>query len=154
VSPEEVVDYVYAVLHSRAYRDKHKEALKTAFPRVPIPTDDSGFERLATIGARLRDLHLLRAAECDELITSYPIAGTDVVESVAHREEKVWINSEQYFGNVSEDVWTMRIGGYQPAQKWLKDRKGRSLNNYELVHYQRIIAVLAKTATIMDEIDA
>jgi hypothetical protein len=153
VTPEEVVDYVYAVLHSPAYRDRHKNALKTAFPRVPIPTDDSEFKRLARIGRRLIDLHLMRAAECEELITSYPIAGTDRVESAAHREEKVWINSEQYFGNVSDDVWTMRIGGYQPAQKWLKDRKGRTLNSHELVHYQRIIAVLAATRSLMTEID-
>jgi hypothetical protein len=38
---------------------------------------------------------------------------------------KVWINGERWFENVPEAVWNFRIGGYQPAQKWLKDRAGK-----------------------------
>jgi hypothetical protein len=44
-------------------------------------------------------------------------------------------------------------GGYQPAQKWLKDRKDRTLSNAEIEHYQKIIGALAETDRILGEID-
>ena len=65
----------------------------------------------------------------------------------------VWINNEQYFGDVPEIAWNFYIGGYQPAQKYLKDRKGRKLTNDEIEQYQRIIKVLIETEKIMREID-
>jgi len=52
---------------------------------------------------------------------------------------KVWINSTQYFDEVPQIAWDFYIGGYQPAQKWLKDRKGRKLNFEDIQHYQKII---------------
>ena len=45
--------------------------------------------------------------------------------------------------------WTFFIGGYQPAQKWLKDRKGRGLSYDAVKHYQKIIKILAETDRIM-----
>ena len=66
---------------------------------------------------------------------------------------KVWINEVQYFDGVPEVAWNFYIGGYQPAQKWLKDRKGRILTSEEIEHYQKIIVVLVETNRIMKEID-
>lgn len=86
-------------------------------------------------------------------MTSYPIAGDNVVESVKYVDEKVFINPTQYFGGVSESVWIHPIGGYMPAQKWLKDRKGRTLTNDDIMHYQRMIVALAETARVMGEVD-
>ena len=63
------------------------------------------------------------------------------------------INKEQFFGGVPEVAWNFWIGGYQPAQKWLKDRKGRELRNEDIEHYQKIIVALAETDRIMREID-
>ena len=45
------------------------------------------------------------------------------------------------------------IGGYQPAQKWLKDRKDRTLSNADIEHCQKIIVALTETERIMQEID-
>jgi hypothetical protein len=45
------------------------------------------------------------------------------------------------------------IGGYQPAQKWLKDRKGRVLSFEDIQHYQKIIVTLVETDRLMKEID-
>jgi hypothetical protein len=86
--------------------------------------------------------------------TTYPIAGDDVVEKVKYEDGKIWINDQQYFGNVLETAWSFYIGGYQPAQKWLKDRKGRKLSSDDLDHYQKIINILLETDRIMKEIDA
>jgi hypothetical protein len=62
------------------------------------------------------------------------------------------INAEQYFDNVPRIAWEFHIGGYQPAQKWLKDRKGRALSFDDVVHYQKIIKILTETDRIMGDI--
>jgi hypothetical protein len=81
------------------------------------------------------------------------VAGSDTVENLAYKNEKVMINVKQYFGNVPAVAWNFYIGGYQPAQKWLKDRKNRILTNADIEHYQKIIVALVETDTIMKEID-
>ncbi|MEK7524144.1 MAG: type ISP restriction/modification enzyme [Patescibacteria group bacterium] len=81
------------------------------------------------------------------------ISGSDTVDKISYREEKVFINADQYFGDVPEVAWNFYIGGYQPAQKWLKDRKGRTLTNEDIEHYQKMIVALMETDRIMKEID-
>jgi type I restriction-modification system DNA methylase subunit len=154
VSPEDIFDYIYAVLHSPNYREKYKEFLKIDFPRVPYPKDTKTFKKLVAFGAELRSLHLLESPRVNQFITTYPIAGSDTVEKLAYKNGNVFINAEQYFGNVSEVAWNFYIGGYQPAQKWLKDRKGRALTNTDIEHYQKIIVALVETNRIMKEIDS
>jgi len=153
VSPEDILDYIYAVLHLPSYREKYKEFLKIDFPRVPYPKDIKNFRKLVALGAELRLLHILESPKLNQFVTAYPIVGSDTVEKLAYKKEKVFINSEQYFGNVPEVAWDFYIGGYQPARKWLKDRKGRTLTNNDIEHYQKIIVALAETNRIMREID-
>ena len=50
-------------------------------------------------------------------------------------------------------VWEFYIGGYLPAQKWLKDRRGRILCLKNIMHYQKIIVALAETDSMMKDID-
>ncbi len=66
---------------------------------------------------------------------------------------KVFINPNQWFEAVPDLAWNFHIGGYQPAQKWLKDRKGRTLSFDDVRHYQKIIKVLSETHRIMQEIE-
>ncbi|MFA6309798.1 MAG: type ISP restriction/modification enzyme, partial [Clostridia bacterium] len=66
---------------------------------------------------------------------------------------KVFINATQYFDNVPELAWNFYIGGYQPAQKLLKDRKSRTLSYDDIIHYQKIIIALKRTAEIMEGIN-
>jgi hypothetical protein len=96
---------------------------------------------------------LLESPKVNQFITSYPIEGSDEVEKINYSNGKVFINQIQYFGNVPEIAWNFYIGGYQPAQKWLKDRKGRALTNEDIEHYQKIIVALTETDRIMKEID-
>jgi len=154
ISPEDVFDYVYAVLHSTSYREKYKEFLKIDFPRVPYPKNKSSFSKLIKLGSELRTFHLLESPKVNKFITTYPVAGSDTVEKRPNfKNGKVFINDEQYFGNVPKVAWSFYIGGYQPAQKWLKDHKGLTLNNSDLEHYQKIIVALTETDRIMNEID-
>jgi len=153
ISAEDILDYIYAVLHSSTYRQKYKEFLKIDFPRVPYPKNEKQFDELVALGRELREIHLLESSKVSQFITTYPISGSDTVEKISYKDGKVFINSEQYFGNVPEIAWNFYIGGYQPAQKWLKDRKGRALSNSDIEHYQKIIVALVETDRIMKEID-
>ncbi len=152
-TPEDILDYIYAVLHSPSYRDKYKEFLKIDFPRVPYPKDKDTFNKLVALGNELRSFHLLESPKVNQYITSYQIEGTDAVEKIIYKNNSVYINSTQYFGNVPDVAWNFYIGGYQPAQKWLKDRRGRTLTNADIEHYQKIIVALTETNRIMIEID-
>jgi len=153
VTPENVLDYIYAVLHCPAYREKFKEFLKIDFPKLPYPKDNETFWQLVEKGKELRSLHLLESSKLQNFITTFPESGSEIVEKVKFENGKVFINEKQYFGNVPEIAWNFFIGGYQPAQKWLKDRKGQTLSNKDLEHWQKIIISLLETDKIMKEID-
>ena len=151
-SPIDILNYVYAVLHSRIYREKYNNFLKIDFPRVPYPKDQNTFGQLVGLGNQLRKLHLMEDSTL-KAIFQYPESGDNIVEKHVYKDGNVYINDEQYFANVPEVAWNFYIGGYQPAQKWLKDRKGQALQFEDIKHYQKIIATLQKTSEIMAEID-
>ena len=199
-APIDILDYIYAVLHSPSYREKYKEFLKIDFPKVPYPHHvgtgrdlsvleiQNKFWELVNLGSQLRQIHLLESEVVDKLITQYPEDGTNVVAKprfiissafvIPTKEEshptnsneesptkcdaslrqhdktgRVFINETQYFANVPEVAWNFYIGGYQPAQKWLKDRKDRELSYEDIRHYQKIIVALTETDRLMKEID-
>ena len=157
-TPEQIFDYIYGVLHTPSYREKYKEFLKIDFPRIPYPENKAEFERIVAIGNKLRKLHLME--EIPPQATSFDIEGDNVVSEIRFEKEildqvgediggKVYINKTQYFANVPELAWNFYIGGYQPAQKWLKDRKNRTLTYDDISHYRKIIAILIETHKLM-----
>ena len=152
-APIDLLDYIYAVLHSPKYRETYKEFLKIDFPRVPYPTHTKTFIELVKLGGELRRIHLLESPSVEKYITQYPEDGSNIVEKPIYKHGNVYINDTQYFANVPEVAWTFYIGGYQPAQKWLKDRKDRALDFEDILHYQKIIVALTETNRIMQEID-
>jgi len=151
--PEDVFYYAYAVFHSPTYRTRYAEFLKIDFPRLPLTSDKKLFTKLVEKGRELVGLHLLKGPRVDDFITTYPTAGDNKVGKVAFAGKKVLINEKQYFGNVPEDVWNFKVGGYQVCEKWLKDRKGRTLSGDDITHYQRVVVALKETIRLMKEID-
>ena len=105
------------------------------------------------LGGELRQIHLLESDVVEKYITQYPEDGDNVVTKPIYKEGNVYINATQYFANVPEVAWNFYIGGYQPAQKWLKDRKDRELTYEDILHYQKIIVALTETDRIMKGID-
>ncbi len=155
VTPEDILHYAYAVFHSPTYRTRYAEFLKIDFPRLPLTSDLKLFRALAAKGAELVGLHLMESPKLDQLVTGFPVKGDNVVEKVRYtdRDKRVWINKAQYFGGVPKNVWEFHIGGYQVCEKWLKDRKGRSLSYDDIQHYQKIVVALSETMRLMKEID-
>jgi len=160
-TPLDVLDYCYAVIHSPHYREKYQEFLKIDFPRVPFTDDTDLFFQLAEKGGKLRKLHLLEDISTD-FDTTFPENGS--MEVIKHEFEagennpefgKVWINDEQYFGDVPKIAWEFYIGGYQPLQKWLYYRKRDevTLTDDDIVHFQKIIVALTQTDKAMQEIN-
>ena len=119
---QELFDYIYAVLHSPSYRERYKEFLKIDFPRIPYPNNAETYHNLASKGAQLRHLHLMEHLPSETGVT-FPVVGSMQVDCYRWHNDRVYINADQYFENVPESAWKFHIGGYQPAQKWLKDRK-------------------------------
>ena len=170
--PIDILDYIYAILHSPTYREKYKEFLKIDFPRVPYPKDKETFWQLVKLGGEIRQIHLLESPAVNKFITQYPIDGDNIVTKIKFEENyevidgdtttlmdpvypfgRVYINDTQFFQMVPQAAWEFYIGGYQPAQKWLKDRKGRTLSFEDIMHYQKIIVALTETDRLMKEID-
>jgi type I restriction-modification system DNA methylase subunit len=177
-SEVKVFDYIYGVLHSPAYRETFAEFLKIDFPRIPYPPSPQVFRHVSEKGEQLRRLHLMEPAAIGDTPYRYEGEGDDVVASgfpkfeaarrasdpsprspdgespsPARGEGRVYINKDQYFDGVPRVAWEFHIGGYQPAQKWLKDRRGRALSWDDIGHYQRIVKILVETDRIMRAIE-
>ena len=151
VDPEDVFNYIYGVLHTPSYRERYAEFLKVDFPRIPYPKDADEFRRIAGIGAELVSVHLLRSPKLSDMFASeatFPVAGSNRIEAVKRDDGRVYVNAKQYFDNVPEAAWNAYVGGYQPAQKWLKDRKGRTLTADDVLHYKSIVLALLETGRL------
>ncbi len=164
--PEDIFAYIYAVLHSPAYRSRYAEFLKRDFPRVPVTKNINLFRTLCGLGGNLVSLHLMESGQPRKHITSFPVKGDNAVIKVGETKKKLkdvnktgkgklFINSSQYFDNLPEEVWNFHIGGYQVCYKWLYDRKkaGRKLSAEDIDHYHKIVVTLSETIRIMAEID-
>ncbi len=148
----QVFDYIYGVLHCPAYRETYAEFLKIDFPRIPWPTSADEFWDISAKGGILRKLHLMEPASIGETYYPFTGEGDNVSDKPRFEDGKVWINKTQYFADAPEVSWGFYIGGYQPAQKWLKDRKDRVLSFDDVKHYQRILKILSETDRVMQTI--
>ena len=153
ISPEDILGYLYAVLHSPAYRARYYAFLKYDFPRVPLTDDVLLFRKLAELGRALIAMHLGR-----NLPTTpkhrFEGEGDAVVAKYGYRDGKIWVNQNQHFTNVPAAVWEFEIGAYPVCEKWLKERRGSALSHTEIQEYQRILAAVAETLRLVEEIEA
>jgi predicted helicase len=151
--PIDVLDYIYAVLHSNIYREKYNEQLKTDFPRIKYPKDAEEFKSLKKYGIKLRKLHLMEKNIEVKNNINYPVDGNNEIGKIYYEDEKIYINETQYFEKISVEIWDYFVGGYRPAYQWLKERKGKNLNYENIKHFKNIIYVLSETIEIQKEID-
>ena len=168
VGPDDLFDYIVSILHSPRYRVRYKEFLKRDFPRIPLTSELGLFERLVQAGAELSQLHLMESPKLGRPITAYEGPSRPGVARVGWSDGTVWLDASKTsareghratkpgttgFQGVPEEVWDFQIGGYQVCHKWLKDRKGRTLSDEDIAHYQKIVVALSETIRIMAEID-
>lgn len=173
---EKIFHYIYAVLHSPAYRQRYAAFLRTDFPRIPIPGSRKVFDALAKLGAELVAWHLLEHPDAAAIDANHSApAGTVTwfgrdfaLNKVAEKSReladmqgtedkvgKVFINATSGFANVHQSIWQHTIGGYQVLHKWLDDRRkaGRSLSQDDIIHWLRVYAALQATQKLMVQVD-
>jgi predicted helicase len=155
-TPEDIFHYAYGVFHSPTYRSRYAEFLKIDFPRLPLTSSIELFRALAALGGELVSLHLMESPKLEKHITQFQGSRNAQVEKVTWSDDTVWLDKAQTtgFAAVPEPVWNFHIGGYQVCEKWLKDRKGRTLSAEDIAHYHKIVVALSETIHLMSEIDA
>ncbi len=158
-SPEAIFHYIYAILHAPTYREKYAESLRIDFPRIPFTSDKSLFTKIASLGKRLSDLHLLTSPELDPPACRFEGEGDSVVMRTKAQgfrydpdECRMYINKTQYFDPISPEIHAYRIGGYQVCDKWLKDRKDRPLELHDIRTYCQMVTALWRTLEIQQEL--
>jgi hypothetical protein len=164
LTPEDIFQYAYAVFHSPGYRSRYADFLKIDFPRLPLTGNLELFRALARLGGELTAMHLLESPKLNQPITDFIGRATEVTR-VGWSDNTVWLDApakkkdvaqapgSSGFRGVPEAVWNFHIGGYQVCEKWLKDRKGRTLTNEDIAHYQNIVISISETIRLMAEID-
>jgi predicted helicase len=152
-------------VHSETAAEKYAEFLKVDFPRLPLTGSLELFLTLNGLGDELVALHLLESPKLDHVNTTHTGPRNPEVGRVSWSDEAVWLDaattkkghsakpSSIGFHGVPEAVWNFHIGGYQVCQKWLKDRKDRTLSDDDIIHYQKIVVALSETIRLMREID-
>jgi hypothetical protein len=165
LTPEDIFHYAYAVFHSPGYRSRYAELLKIDFPRLPLTGNLDLFRALATLGGELSALHLLESPKLKTPISKFIGTAKEVTKVVWTTDQggTVWIDAigaksatsagSSGFQGVPLAVWNFRIGGYQVCEKWLKDRKSRTLSPEDITHYHEIVVALSETIRLMAEID-
>ncbi|HAF62554.1 MAG TPA: DNA methyltransferase, partial [Anaerolineaceae bacterium] len=154
-SPEQIQNYIYAILYSNIYRKMYFDFLKIDFPRIPFTSKKKVFIALSDLGQRLINLHLLKSKELNQPTVKFQGQGEDLTVGRRRYDEEtgwVYINKDYYFEGVAPEIWEYQIGGYQVMDKYLKDRKGRRMEDPR--HYIHLATALEKTIEIQAEIDA
>jgi hypothetical protein len=139
--------------------------LRIDFPRLPLSGNADLFNALARLGAELVALHLLESPKLDRALATYVgpenpkvgkvvwLDGTICLDAPGARKERSSATSNIGFSGVPDRVWNFHIGGYQVCEKWLKDRKARTLSKDDIAHYKKILVALDDTISLMDRID-
>lgn len=153
--PEDVMLWLFGLFYSPEYRRRYRAALAHRFPIVLFPSTLELFRALARLGGELAALHLLESPKLAKPITEFIGGRNPEVEKVSWSKNTVWLDKAQTVGfkGVREDVWNFHIGGYQVCEKWLKNRKGRTLSKDDIAHYQKIVVALSETILLMKKID-
>jgi predicted helicase len=154
-TPEAVFAYLYSILNCPAYRTRYSEFLRTDFPRLPLASSSELIVKLAELGGELVALHLLESPKLSVSLSSYEGPKNPEVEKPTYGRKTVWLDKNQTYGfrGVPEAVWEFHVGGYQVCEKWLKDRRGRTLSKDDIAHYNKIVVALSETIRLMKRID-
>jgi hypothetical protein len=168
VKPEDIFFWIYAICHSFSYRFNYRSILAQGFPVLIFPKHPELFEALTQLGSELIECHLMEPPNLNRFDTTFTGPNNPEVSKIGWSEGTVWIDAARTNareGNraiepgsigiqgVPEKVWDYHVGGYQVCHKWLKGRKGRTLSENDISHYQNIIASINETIRISGEID-
>jgi hypothetical protein len=160
----DILYYIYALFFSSSYRERYADLLRSDFPRVLLPAGVELFRRLRDLGARLVAAHLLRPAA--ETATCTTQGATSIADDPDGSEHAVVVGrgfpkyvagrilvEDRVGWAAPREVWEYHVGGHQVCRKWLKDRRGRTLQDEDLTLFRRILACVGDTLRYAREIE-
>lgn len=159
-----LLDYCYAAVHAAAFAE-NKEFAEIDAQYVPSPKDAAAFWKLVELGGKLRQLHQLKSLMMARHEIHYPINGDNKVDqprfvlreshgaSFSQAIGRVYINDTQYFDGVPASAWAFCIDRYRPARMWLNEQVGQKLESRDILHYQKIIVILAETERLLRKME-
>jgi len=157
---DDILAYIYGILHTPQYRTTYLEDLKIDYPRIPLPHSKEHYDAVIKLSKELIEYHLLKTKEQNSIIRSYTVVPNntsqitvDIQKSSAYKDNKVYINKDCYVDNVSKEVYDVIIGGYQVAYTWLYKRNKETLDNDDIQEYRKILIALEAHVRIMKELD-
>ena len=128
VTKWDIFHYVYALLHSPAYRTRYAENLKRELPRIPLtPNETAGaFRRYVAIGEQLLKLHRdyedaaeyrLQAIEDRDVVYNWR------VEKMRLSKDKtqIVVNESLTLGGIPPETFEYRLGN-RSALEWVLDQ--------------------------------
>ncbi len=153
-SPEEIMGYIYAVLHSETFRNTYAEFLKIDFPRVPFVEELDVFKKLSKAGQELIEVHLQhKKPDNYQDFGLYKGNGNNIVDKIEYKDNKLFINKTQFFDNIPTEVYNFYIGGYKILNKYLKYRTNKALQLDEIENIENIVRIILWTIEQKNKID-
>lgn len=146
----DLFSYIYAYLYSNNFRKKYESFLCRDFPVVPYPNSKEMFWKLSELGCELINAHIFKTSFSENIEF---IGNNTSIEKIEFVDDKVYINDTSYFSIVSSKEWSITIGGYNPCQRWLKERKGRKMTPDDVEWYKKMVGAIRKTNEVVELID-
>ena len=153
ISPLTLLDYIYGTLYNPKYRQKYQKELSIDYPRIPYPKDKLSFQNIQQIGTELRLFHTMEHPNIAKVQVLFPISGSNQIEKIQYKKNKLFINSTQYFDSISPELINFQIGGYPIALKWLKAQKNQSLSSSQIKYFGSILFIIRETIRLMERLD-
>lgn len=155
VSAGNIFHYIYAFLYSKIYRQQFSGLLKTDFPKIPFPKTQELFNVMSNLGERLIKLHLLSSSELSKPNTRFIGKGNDLVQPAKYEavNQRLYINGNQYFSNISKAVWEFEVGNNRVTQQYIKSKEDKALSLADITQFCKIANAVKGTIAIQDKID-
>lgn len=75
----DILNYIFAALHSPTDQEKNKEFGKINFQKIPLPKDAKTFWEMVALGSQIRQNHLLENPKVNTHITELTIDGNYII---------------------------------------------------------------------------
>lgn len=154
-SAEEILGYIYGILHSPTYRINYSEFLKTDFPKIPLVANTRNFKNISKLGTEIIHHHLLTQQYPKKELPMFIGEGDFLVDNISYDSDrgKLYINKKQYFQKIPPEIYNFEIGGYSVLQTFLKYRRGKYLSISEISMIKNMSISLLFTQKQMERID-
>jgi hypothetical protein len=145
-----VFAYVYAVLNAPLYAETFSYFLRETSPRVPLRIEKTAFQKIASLGARLTDLHFLRNVPEAEHIRFKSVKNT-TIKRFRYESGRIYLSDKFFIEGISEEMFAYRMGNYRVLENFFEGKKALSHN--DMAHFEQICRSVFHTLRLLPELD-